>query len=234
MGECRKKIALMIVSINFSEDDHENRSFGMDSLIEKFIIPHEKRGYEIEVFLSCSDKKTINNYDRRLKKRIKMKKYDPEKQHSKMCNLYAEMEHDHLWYVKYRPEMIFLEEFDIEKCSKDKLSTRARYYTGPKRLKYGGSCPKHCVDEKTYVYSKKETRVIMSDQFYVVPRKISDRAFKRPKKKYNGFEAECYHTGCFSDNGVKFNIIDVNFFEKKLKPDGKLIEWYSTPVNWLE
>jgi hypothetical protein len=217
-----KKIALIIATYDFS--DGEN--YGMDSIIKNFIIPNEQK-YQIDVYIVCSVSEDLNKVDHILGDRIKGKFLDMEKQLSKFCNTLTKIPKIYMWYVKYRPNIIFNQLFLVDTCNIKMINCRVREYTGPRKIEFAGSAPLHVKD--AYHFSEKETHVIMDDMFYILGYKCVTE-YINTEKNPDIRQDECYHTDILTRKGTKINPLSIDITFQKDKNGDKAF-WRSTNVN---
>lgn len=147
------------------------------------------------------------------------KKINPKFQFSKICDFISEMksELNYDWYIKIRPDMKLLEPIPFDILSDTAINARARYYVGPKQIKYGTSvngegCWK---DVMGYVYNINETEIIMDDMLFIFHQNVIKKGAFDPIIYTNTVEHEWVQTNIWKNRNIPLNIIGINMQNTK-------------------
>jgi len=157
---------------------------------------------------------------------FKYKKINSEKQLSKICNFINENinELNYDWYIKFRPEIKLLQKIDFNLLSDSAINARARFYIGPKKIKYGMSIngEGHWENINECYYDNCEKDIILDDAIYIFHNNvIKNNGFTNFNSEndmgwINNYEPdytrqnEWFHSNCWKSRNIPLNIIGIN------------------------
>ena len=167
------KILLIIVS-NKMDIEYKNNIISFN---EKIINNFDN----IDVCL-VSSYDDFDNYDSIINVKYKIKCKD--RQFSKMVEVFKYLNNNNItydWYIKVRPDLVLLDNIDkdfINKCDKNSLNSRVRFYIGPEiNIKYGASHTTNDSWSKSWIYNNSLLTIAPDDQIYIVNNNIANKCF---------------------------------------------------------
>jgi len=140
---------------------------------------------------------------------FKYKVVNPKKQLSKVCDFLSTTEYN--WYMKIRPEVKLLQGIDfIFNCIPEAMNARARNYSGPRSIPFGGSVGGEGIwDYLKTCYSKSDSeRIELDDHLFIFDSSV---AKKLVPFEYTGvIENEGTHTRYFQSKEIPLNVIGID------------------------
>jgi hypothetical protein len=146
---------------------------------------------------------------------FKYKIISSKKQFNKICDFISDYIDylDYDWYIKFRPEVKLLEQINFNDLLITSINARARVYTGPKKIKYGGSTGGIGVwkNTKHYYYNDEEKDIILDDHIYFFHHNIIKLGgFQRIEPHCDDHESEWFHTKYWNLRNIPLNVIGIN------------------------
>jgi hypothetical protein len=165
-------------------------------------------------YAGISSKDDFANYESILQ--FKYKVISSKKQLSKMCDFISETPLDYDWYVKFRPEIMLIEQIPFEKFSQTAINARARLYIGPKIINNGLSVGGPGVWNKIShsFYDAEEKCVVLDDQLYIFHQNIINSGGFRVKPYNNEKEDEYLHSKYWISKGIPLNVVGIDLIFK--------------------
>jgi hypothetical protein len=123
---------------------------------------------------------------------------------------------DYDWFIKFRPEMKLLQQFNFNELSESAINARAREYMGPKKIKYGcsvnGEGPLRNIGD--VYYNENEQHVCLDEIVYIFNRKIIDNFICKPIEDCL-IQNEPFHSNTWKARNIELNVIGINFLNTK-------------------
>ena len=191
--------------------------------MDSFFIPNmqklndfiQRLSLEYDVNIACiSSVDDFENYESIIV--FKYKVINSKRQMGKMCDFISDnkekMTYD--WYVKVRLEIELLSDIDFTTLCPFSINCRARYYTGPKKIKYGcsvggiGGWSKHKVTQ----YSEMVSEIIADDQIYIFHKNVINMGGFTYLSKEHEITAnhEWDHTEMWKSRNININVVGIH------------------------
>ena len=190
---------------------------------EKMFLPLINDGVFVDIAIIYSEK-DINSeklYEK-LFGNVKYKYLSPNLQFNKMCDFLNQLNERYDWYIKSRPEIEMLENFDLQKLEQCfSNSINSRFY---KLNLKNSNIDRKSIINNTYnlieLYNdilNNKIELYIDDQIYIFDDKVRDIAFKKINNEelYNlnlnnrKREDEVFHTLMFINRNVKLQTINI-------------------------
>lgn len=181
-------------------------------ILKKYMDDLETMGHTVE-YAGISSADDISNYENVITFKYKMRNL--KKQLSKVCDFlkYNRNSLDYDWYIKFRPEVVLLDQIDFTTLSDTAINARARKYTGPKSIKYGCSVGGEGVWQNVndIHYDPVEKIVELDDIVYIFHNNvIQNGGFIKGGVYTDEREHETFHTNHWMLKGIPLNVIGIN------------------------
>jgi len=146
----------------------------------------------------------------------KYKIINTKKQFSKICDFITDYksELDYDWYMKIRPEIKLLDNIDFHMLRDDAINARARFYNGPRKIKYGMAVNGEGIWKNIgdCHYADNEDNIVLDDMIYIFHKNvvIIDAFEKIPISMDYEHQNEWFHTRIFNERKIQLNVIGIN------------------------
>ena len=149
---------------------------------------------------------------------FKYKMVNNNLQINKICDFITENEKtlDYDWYIKFRPDMKLLEQFEFSTLKKNAVNARARRYTGPAIIKWGMSVGGEGMwqEIREYTYNKVESTVILDDMIYIFDNDVIKNGAFKPVSSLL-IQTEPAFTNTLKCRNIKLNVIGIDCLNTK-------------------
>lgn len=168
---------------------------------------------DLEVdYCGISNQDDFHTYESIISFRYKM--ISTKQQISKMCDFITEYksELNYDWYMKFRPDIKLLENFNFDMLSENAINARARVYYGPRKIKYGMSVNGEGMwkDIGDCFYDDEEHDIILDDMLFIFHNNmIHMGAFDKIEPL--SLEIEYAQTKIFNERKIPLHVIGIYF-----------------------
>jgi hypothetical protein len=180
-------------------------------ILKTYMDDLETKGHSVD-YAAISSGDDISNYESVIS--FKYKVINLKKQLSKVCDFLKgirnSLQYD--WYIKFRPEVILLDQIDFTILSDTAINARARQYTGPRSIKYGCSIVRDEFLENMndIQYDPVEKLIILDDILYIFHKNVIENGGFIKNQYMDEIENEWFHTKHWMLKGIPLNIIGIN------------------------
>ena len=142
---------------------------------------------------------------------------NPKKQLSKMCEFIKENrgELNYDWYIKFRPEIMLMEQIPFNKLMNNSINARARQYTGPKKIINGMSVGGEgwWNNVKPSIYNDTEINIELDDQLYIYDNNCIKMGVFDNYNYKDVVENEAIHDTFWKSKSINLNVMELQDLE---------------------
>jgi len=161
------RILVIIISDKMSE------SFFSHILIFDNYMKLLSNNHTIE-YAGISSQDDFKNYEDIISFKYKM--VNPKRQITKICDFISENKEnlDYDLFIKTRPEIILLEQLNLDNLVENAVNARARVYIGPRNIKYGLSVGGRGIHShiKDYGFDVNESHIVLDYEIIIFDKHI--------------------------------------------------------------
>jgi hypothetical protein len=175
-------------------------------------------------YAGISSQDDFKNYEDIISFKYKM--VNPKRQITKLCDFITQNKDtlDYDLFIKIRPEIILLEQLNLDNLVENAINARARVYTGPRNIKYGLTVGGRGIHNhiKDYRFDLNETHIVLGDMFIIFDKNIVNNGtfhlndyIKEYLDNHEVVHNEYTMTRIYNTKGTKLNVIGVNMLYYK-------------------
>ena len=196
------KILFILVS-NIMDPAFINNISHFSEFIQNFSHIHS---IDVAAISSFDD---FHNYEHIIS--FKYKIVNPYLQLSKVCDFFSTFQDLLLydWFIKFRPEIKFLQPLDFNLFSINAINARARVYHGHKSIPFGASVggPGHWSGfSEDFSYNSDFETIVLDDQVFIFHRNIILAGAFYPIQPYSR-QDEWVHSNIWSSRNISLNVV---------------------------